>query len=441
MSNKNSCECPYLIGICDDKANFMCLYNATRMMKMGNACCNGSTRYLDGLFIIDCPVNTASFRDRCNESFRKDNEDVTECRNYTDFLQLKLADAKEKREHSECCLIKEKEINSTMLAVDNVSLKQLCKPSVPTCKCPLIDIVCSNPEKIYTKSKSALLLPYALNVEKMLLLHISGFTIIRSSYVYLNNIENIKECKDLQNYIEQIASQTIKPAASSSTIYFPEIHYPALAGPNPVPFGTLMINSGGVTDHMEDPDSFTIEHSCVYVQIPKNIQSACICCSHVIFTPRQDWIRSIGIEDVDEQQEEEEEEKEEENENNQSASTSNPQVQEQNFTGEDCAACGDGNFFEQFVFFIHSKFPTSKVAELTQKIEQQQGKVTDKLNAVTTHAVIPDRMKFSEAENLFHWNEAEKDWLGIFVSSSWIDQAIAEENRYLVGEALNNFLC
>uniref|UniRef100_A0A915ECJ1 DNA ligase IV n=1 Tax=Ditylenchus dipsaci TaxID=166011 RepID=A0A915ECJ1_9BILA len=135
-------------------------------------------------------------------------------------------------------------------------------------------------------------------------------------------------------------------------------------------------------------------------------------------------------------------EKEEEDvENDQSASTSNPKAQEQNFTGEDCAACGDGNLFEQFVFFIHSKLPTSKVAELTQKIEQQQGKVAARLDAMTTHAVIPDRMKFGEAENLFHWNEAEKDWLGIFVSSSWIDQAIAEENRYLVGEALNNFLC
>ncbi|KAI1721359.1 ATP dependent DNA ligase domain-containing protein [Ditylenchus destructor] len=117
-----------------------------------------------------------------------------------------------------------------------------------------------------------------------------------------------------------------------------------------------------------------------------------------------------------------------------------PTITIQDFSGEDSAAPGNGNLFQEFVFFIHSSVPQKIADDLIPKIEDQRGNIAKVLNSDVTHAVISGIIKFDDAENLFKWNEVDRSWLGIFVSADWIEKAIKDEDRYLASENLNNYL-
>ncbi|KAI1729207.1 hypothetical protein DdX_01433 [Ditylenchus destructor] len=117
-----------------------------------------------------------------------------------------------------------------------------------------------------------------------------------------------------------------------------------------------------------------------------------------------------------------------------------PTITIQDFSEEDSAVPGNGNLFQEFIFFIHSSVPRKMADDLIPKIEDQRGSIAKILNSDVTHAVISGIIKFDDAENLFKWNEVDRSWLGIFVSPEWIEKAIKDEDRYLCSENLNNYL-
>uniref|UniRef100_A0A914HEM6 DNA ligase IV n=1 Tax=Globodera rostochiensis TaxID=31243 RepID=A0A914HEM6_GLORO len=106
----------------------------------------------------------------------------------------------------------------------------------------------------------------------------------------------------------------------------------------------------------------------------------------------------------------------------------------------DCAPVERGNLFSGFVFFVHESVKDeAETIRLRDKIEAQNGQITDGLDATVTHVVVAS-MTQDQGEALFAWNEEQKLWLGQFVTSEWVERAVLEEDRYRIGEQLHNWI-
>ncbi|KAL3090164.1 hypothetical protein niasHS_006616 [Heterodera schachtii] len=109
----------------------------------------------------------------------------------------------------------------------------------------------------------------------------------------------------------------------------------------------------------------------------------------------------------------------------------------------DSAPVEPENLFSGFVFFVHESVKAvekqQNVVQLNDKIEARNGQISEVLDGSVTHVVISS-MDPDQAEALFVWNEEQKGWLGSFVTSEWVERAIAEEDRYRIGEHLHNWI-